>query len=112
MALKPDKSEPQPLDPKKASKLIQRHLETRRASRKETEARIKKSAPKPPPPDDDAEDLIQARSVSADEIVDLLQQTSELLSQDWIKENDEHKPLRGRQVSWAEIEIVIGRQKS
>jgi len=62
-----------------------------------------KQSPRPPK-------ALRACSVRLDEIVDLLQQTPESLAKRWVRDNDESSPLKARQVSYTEIEIVIGRR--
>jgi hypothetical protein len=68
--------------------------------------------PAPPPPAGGESHVLRGRGVTGDEIVDLLQSTPELLQDRWTRANDEEKPLRAKQVSWAEIEIVIGKRSN
>lgn len=98
-------SEPQPIDPKEASRIIGEHLRTKR-----------RSPPSPPAPDrageGEEEEILAAGAIRLDDIVDLLQRNPELLLNQWVRENDESRPLRAKKVSYAEIELIVGRRSS
>ncbi len=136
---KPDKDEPEPMNPKEASRLIGTRKQTGKTGPAPLAPKApaakpaapagpepktghaaepvppKAAAPKPEKPAADprkacadAADSIEARQVPADEIVDLFQRTPELLTAEWIKANNEEKPLKAKRVSLAEIQTVIG----
>ena len=94
--------EPQPIDPKEASRIIQKQI------------RKKKTAMQVEKPDTAAraaaggQAAMSARALTGDDIVDLMQRTPERLCLAWIRLHDEGRPLRAKQVSRAEIGLIVG----
>jgi len=95
--------EPQPIDHKEASRIIQKRLKRKKTAKEvrkpDTAARASAGGTDP---------VITARALSGDDIVDLLQRTPERLCLAWVRLHDEGRPLLAKQVSRAEIGLIVG----
>ena len=101
-----DANEPEPIDPKLASRLIGRHIQLK----KDTELRARTAEDdSPPPPTAPEASALMAVPFSDEHIVELLQESPEFFLNRWVALHTPPGLIRAAPVSLAEIDFLVGR---
>ncbi|MHC4601071.1 MAG: hypothetical protein ACYS47_18920 [Planctomycetota bacterium] len=112
-----DENEPEPMDPKAASRIIKKHIQRKRATEKRTRdatpepssteegesASTPDEAPSPPP----EPDFLKAVLIRNRDLVVLMEHSPESLMDDWVEVQTGDHAERAVPVSLAEMEFLL-----
>ena len=123
-----DENEPEPMDPKAASRIIKKHIQRKRATERRTRdatpapstpddvpARAERSeaggeaapTPKSPPSPPPEADFMKAVPIRNRDLILLMEHSPESLMGDWLEVQTGDDPERAIQVSLAEMEFLL-----
>ncbi|MHC4778732.1 MAG: hypothetical protein ACYTFG_09180 [Planctomycetota bacterium] len=110
---KQDESEPEPIDPKAASRAITRHIQRKRATEKQTrnstpgDETKEKVVQAPPALPEEDEDFIKAVPIQNRDLVLLMEHSPDSRMGDWIFIQTGEEPERALKISMAEMEFLL-----
>ena len=107
-----DEEEPEPIDPKEASRAIKRHINRKRATEKRTRSSVPASMEnagggESPQGPSHGEDCLKAIPIRNRDLVLVMEHSPQSQQSDWIHIQTGDNPERAIQISMAEMEFLL-----